>query len=295
MEENILEEIENYIERMINCLKCGVSVLERRGYGNQKINDFNSGYIQMSGIFIPLKSIDYRILYDHYEIILLKSFINLIENTLKYQKSPLISFTFRTIQEIGIMKLDVFFANEVSQDEKDRIKLFALLTDFIAMDGPEFNEQFSKLYTHENHRLSSSEQQVFNNIISTQDQVVEKRLIKKARTNLGNTFENFHKKITPHPFLTKDHLKILGSWWSHLLHGNPFLINNAFDPKASWRDEYRFYAVALISCLSATRRIVNYSKDPSLISNSNSIDSEFNLQWNKLIVSWKEIERLQKN
>lgn len=151
---DITGQIEELIARLLDFLGREVKELENRGYGNQSKIDTSAGLFRVKGVLIPRGAIEYKIIYDHYEIILLQKFILLVRKTLETKDSPLIPFTLRTIWEMGVKIVDVLFASDVATKKRQHIKLLTTLTDLASIKDPLFNKFFHKLFKNKGKKLN---------------------------------------------------------------------------------------------------------------------------------------------
>ena len=232
MEDKILEQVENFIKETIEILEKQYKLLKQRGYGTQTLDDLKKGQFRLpSGIIVPSKSIEYYILYDHYELPIVQSLIQLQQSIFNERDSPFIAFSLRTLLDIGVNCINVLFADEIKQHDKKHVKLLASLIDCVSTGDPLFRDHFIKLFETEKLNLEKKEQQLFQDILTLIKSKNNIELIEKviqARRMLSNIEKTILPKIKPLPFLDKINIRSFNSWQSHMLHGNPFLIENVF-------------------------------------------------------------------
>lgn len=64
---DVVENINNYYS-------------QKSQYQNQKLKDFKNGLVKIRNIYIPLKSISHRILFEEYELSLISTFLIFYKN-----------------------------------------------------------------------------------------------------------------------------------------------------------------------------------------------------------------------
>lgn len=291
--DNVTVAIEGLIDDLIRLLKEEHGGLEKRGYGRQNISDFfvNKLIKLPSNIVLPIDQVEYRVLYDHYESLLLQNFITLIERALEEKNSIFVTFSFRTMQEMGINLMDALFAPDLVPEDKKYIKLFAILMDFAAMPDPRHNKYFKQLFKAEGAQLLLRDKQLFENLINFRDEekkVLLDREIRKARKRFNSLLADKLQDIEPLPILRKQNVIQVRSWWSHLLHGNPFLIQDTFKPEKKWRLNFRIYAMILTSGLNAANRLALHLDDQSLSEKTRQLNNRMDNLWPKVSALWKQ-------
>lgn len=289
----IVKQVEDLINDLVSTLEYGITELSNRGWGNQRKSDTKAGLIRVHGILVPKGFIEYRIFYDHYEILLLQEFTNLARKTLENKKSPIVEFTFRTIWEMGVKLTDVLFAKDLPVESKNYIKLLATLTDLASINQAPWNNYFNKLFEKEKTKLNERHMSLFSEISkqisegSTGSPTLEENL-KKARINLSNEVEETHKMVQQLPIINLIKAKELYSWLSHTLHGNPFLIKSVLNPRLEKQSTYRLFAFLLTSCLNALTRVSDSLGNPTLTKSVKELNSKTDLIWPEFKRYWRE-------
>lgn len=268
MQDKILEKVIDFIKEIIEILQNQYKLLKQRGYGTQEFNDLKQEQFRLpSGVIVPSKSIEYYILFDHYELLVVQSLIRLQKNIFNKRDSPFIAFSLRTLLDIGINRINVLFADEITRCEKKHLKLLASLIDFVSTDDPLFKEYFIKLFEAEKSNLLQKERQLFQDILSLMksknDIELMERVI-KARRKLSDVETKILAKIEPLAILNKANTRLFRSWQSHMLHGNPFLIQNVFEAHNKERGKLKAFAILMITGLNSINRLANYLNDPKI-------------------------------
>ena len=93
----IFTDTEEIINDIINLLEFQLSLLAKQGYANQKIIDLQQGFLKRHGIYVPLKNVSHKILYEGYEHIFLMTFIELYKKLFSNWDDSFAQFALRTL------------------------------------------------------------------------------------------------------------------------------------------------------------------------------------------------------
>jgi len=283
MEKNILEQIEIYIKDIIGILEKQYALLEQQGYGKQALRDLMQRQIRLpSGIIMPLEAVEYNILYDHYDVIIVKTLILLQKNIFSHRDCPFITFSLRTLLEIGINFINILFADEITQTDKKHVKLLSTLIDFVSADKPPFREYFIKLFDAEKTKLTEEEIQIFQDILTlmkSKNDIELREKVIQARRMLSGVKNSLNANIEPLLVLDKENVRSFYSWQSHMLHGNPLLIQGVFDTQAKEINKNTIYTISITTGLNAIKRLATYLNNSNITIEVQNKNKEIDTLW----------------
>lgn len=282
------QQAEELINRCVQLLEDGYQLLkEKENISEQNYNDIIKGMFRKTDLYDSDSYMKCRILYEFYHIYFLETFIILFKNVSKAKDCYclLLPFTVRSLLEMGINLIDVLFSPSASSNDKSRVKLISLLPDLAVVDSdPNFHGAYKQLYDEENNNLGNDERNIFNEIYNdlSKGQVPSEEKIKKARECRNRIVNNIMANIKSSPVL-KNNIKMLYSWFSHLLHGNVFLVKDVFDSPDDWRN--RLYVIMLIVGGNASFRLAEYLKDSKYLEEVLKLIDDINKFLPKFIIS----------
>lgn len=283
MENNILKQIEICIVDIIAILEKQKILLEQQGYGKQALRDLKQRQIRLpSGIIMPLESIEYNILYDHYDLVIVKTLILLQKNIFKHRDCPFIAFSLRTLLEIGINFINILFVDEITQSEKKHVKLLSSLIDYVSTGVPLFRKYFIKLFAAEKSKLTREEKQIFQDILilmKSKNTTELREKIIQARRMLSRVKNSLNVNIKPLLILDKVNVNSFYSWQSHMLHGNPLLIQGVFDTLTKEINKNTIYTILIATGLNAINRLATYLNNPDITVAVQNKNKEIEVLW----------------
>lgn len=248
-----MNEIETEICLAQKCLKFIEDVanylIESKGYAIQNMNDVKQGIMRLkSGLVIPRQYLNYKILYDHYEVSLLQAYVALAKVIITYREIAITEFAFRTLQEIGITRADILFSNDVSQENKNKFRLLITVIDLLESKNRELYENGVKLFNEKKEDFTASQKKTISKLMRKSfDDELPIQIIKEARKSINDFSFGFNNQISLSPFLSgKSHLSKLFSHWSHLLHGSVFHIKSILDKSITPPQNLSDRTIALI-------------------------------------------------
>jgi uncharacterized protein (UPF0297 family) len=296
MENKILEQVETFIKETIEILEKQYKHLEQKGYGTQNLYDLTQGQIRLStGIVVPTKAIEYYIVYDHYESIIVQSFIQLLKNIFEERESSFVAFSLRTLIDVGVYRINILYANEITKQDKHHVKLLASLIDFVSTDGTLFRKYFTELFEAEKTHFNKKELKLLEDILSlikSRNNIELTEKVIQARRLLSKVEKSILLKIKPLPFLKN--IRSIYSWQSHMLHGNPILLQNVFDTKNKERGKLKVLTILMITGLNALNQLASYLSDPIITTEVQNKNKEIETLWPAFINFGIEKFRRQK-
>jgi len=284
------KDVKEFLEKTHTILNRSTDFLYNKRGAIQKLKDIQSGYMVKNGIRVPFGK--HRFLYELYDLVVLRSYSDLFNQVFNNIDNVITAFSLRPLQEIGIIKIDILFGSELSGEEKKRFSLNDQLTDFISMSQDQYRQDFLKLYEEENQYLKAPEDSFFKEIYDMYSKgrfELDFKDLKKSRNNLNTVTNNLRQKITGSPFLEdkSDRLKLLHSVWSHLLHGNPIMLEMILNNKISWRTKYWVEAMLWMTGLNVLWRLKPHIDDKDLLAEIDNLFTKRETIWNKLMEGWE--------
>lgn len=281
MDKNkILEDSERIINDIIKILNNQFNELKKSGYGEQKISDLKRGLVQKNGIYIPLSSIDHRILFDGYETSLLETYIELYDNLFKKWNESFAQFALRTLAEIGFTKTQILFDKNIDIKEKNKYKLLLWLADYASMSGenPKYKITYNKLLKEYQNLLTVRELAFYTSLINqpiSQTPLENYESLKKARSKINDLQSTLYSKTKTSTVFRKINIVALFSSFSHILHGNVLLIKDILELKRPDAQKLRIYWALLLTGINVINQIGIYLKDADMNTSIDKITKDF--------------------
>lgn len=273
----------SYIRKILSLLAKEEALLsQKRTYGLQKSQDIKSGFIKhKSGLYLPLKAVEPRILFESYENLVVKTFRGLLQTCIKNANSPLLSFTFRTIMELGFNRGNAFFASAINSDEKRKIKLLSILSDYVYINSNWSRDWFRRLYDAEKTIFTAKERTRIENIVGypniTQDGIFELRRYCAAKISSAN---DLVLKATPGA--NQDKLKSIYGSYSHMIHGNVFQIETALNQKNKPRAKVHLQLFIASAGFNFAKRVAEDLSDKTISKAVSMLEQNLIGVWNLL-------------
>jgi len=283
-------EIEEFLKDCLDVIGQAHKFISARRGSFQLKSDIDSGYIRKSGILLDAKTQIRRFTFENYDLFVLRGYIILAGNVLNNAGNPFTQFSLRVLHEIGVQKINVLFAQGISEDSRNRFKLENTLSDWLELSSQSpYREDFPYLFTEEQGRLDDHMRKLFKKADEAlrSNQKVQSSLIKNIRNDLNRNIKEYAKDIEPLPFLNKSDFATLNIAWSHLLHGNPFHIEAVFNQVDFDSMKNRTYAILCQTAINVLYRINGQVEDPSLRETMGFFLNRADLVWDKIVTDWK--------
>jgi hypothetical protein len=253
----------------------------------QSTSDLDAGYIRKNGILIGREIGIRRFVFESYDLFVLRGFLILAQGILEGLDNQFVQFTFRTLLEIGIKKVDVLFAKGVSEEHRNKFKLENTFSDWLEL--PEHYKDFLYLFSEEKDALNNNVKKFFEEADRNLrlKRTVDIKLVKSIKRQLNRNIGEYSADVEEFSFLNRSNLVFLEAAWSHLLHGNPFHIEAVLHLDAA-RLRNRTYAILLITLVNVLYRTKEYVDDRSIQAKISSLLDQADPVWNVLADDWKK-------
>lgn len=210
-----------------------VEASNKSPYKKQLLSDLRKGYAKVRGLYIPYKAISHRVLFEEYALVHFQGFIGFYKNLFSEIDSYFTEFAFRTLIEVGIEITHIIFSKDIKEEEKKRFILNILLTDFgiLASRDIKFLAYLERLLTEEEVLLEDNEKKNFIEMIKSIKDKNLKTLDKSLEIAMKYSSDAqliLYKKTKTPDFIDINKINILHSWFSHLIHGDIFLVDSIF-------------------------------------------------------------------
>lgn len=271
-------------------------ILNKSPYKKQLLSDLRKGYVKVKGLYLPYKAISHRVLFEEYPSVHSQGFISFYKNLFSEIDSYFTEFALRTLIEIGIEITNIIFSKDIKEKEKKRFILNILLTDFgiLASRDTRFLTDLERLLTEEGDLLEKGEKINFIGMIKSikeRDLKTHDKSLEIAMKNNSDTqFILFKKTKTP-DFIDRNKINILHSWFSHLIHGDIFLVDSIFkEYKNPYQHKLRIHYLLLyvgcnfLYCLQESTDVDSLKNSINqIIKDFKSIEPNIKTFWNKFI------------
>ena len=259
----IFTDTEEIINDIINLLEFQLSLLAKQGYANQKIIDLQQGFLKRHGIYVPLKNVSHKILYEGYEHIFLMTFIELYKKLFSNWDDSFAQFALRTLEEMGIQRTQILFNNQIPLKTRNKYKLIIWLADYasLSLSYPKKIDTYKKLLYEYKELLTQKEYEFYSNLITQlkgKKPLEEYTLIKEARIKIAGLQGNLKAQTKPLPFIRELNIVALFSSFSHILHGNVLLLQDVIGEKRPNSQKLRIYWGLLLTGVNVINRVEKY-------------------------------------
>lgn len=270
-----IKHMESRIEQTNSLLKSCRESLASKGYatgksfsklGNRDILERDSG------ILLPI--MPEKVLYDHYTLSILDSYIALSTTIYENRQHPLTPFTQRTLGELGITQAAIMFSPITTDRDKQRYSLLGQLITFLVLfPRPEYVSNYNKLYADEFKLLTEEEARLFTSGANYLLKSVGNTLPRDVY-NVFNDFENkLFNKTKPYkdPIFSNTNLFGIKHYSSLLLHANHIALREILIDRDVLRHELRNTYWLLLCNLYISRVVCDSLSSPSLIEEFDAI------------------------
>lgn len=287
--DHILKQLAGFYSRIQLLLEKEHGLLSKKSrYAGVKM-ERKTGLAQLnSGILVPGKAIAHRVIYEAYEAMLVETFLGLVKSIVKCKAEKFVPFSYRTVIELGTTLADVIFSKEVPDNDKVRLKVISLLTDYASVvDDPVLRRQYEGFLSDEEIStvLKPKERELFLSALSQNSR--DTKLVKRMRRKYSDLVSALRQKITPLPFGNPVSLIAIHSAYSHMLHGNLFFLQDFVKREHSWRNELWVYAMPVHAGQNLAYRVAEFLGDVSLKMEIVGIQDELKEFWPKMGAAWR--------
>ncbi|GEM_PF-3050668 len=289
--DNLFATIESQIKLGLEIISKFNEVLKSSNpYTRQRRVDYSQGLVRRdSGIFVSLKNVEHRILFESYEIHALEVSVQLTVEILKNVESSLVQFSLRTLLEISFEKIRIIFSSELTKKHKEKYKAIMLLADYGFMSN--HSTTFYNLYKEFRNEFDTKQIKILDELnIAVAKQSPRQYLIKKVRMLVNDIQDDLLKLLPPITFIKMDKLDALNSSLSHILHGNFTLILSLFIPKRAQSNLLRIYTIVYISIINILISIRSKVSGKREIAKIDELVDTYKLISAYTAMHWKEFE-----
>lgn len=288
--QRILKEADKVLRRVLKILIIQSDMLRARGLPPQRVYDLRRGQVLIKGIYVPLSSIEHRILLDGFEVNFINNFIDLYKSLYKNRKNSITQFALRTCVEMGFQRCQILFS-ALSKEEIESYKLVAMLGDygFMALGRPEHVRTFERLLAESNNLLTDKQKALFAEYIASvksNDTELHAKLTKKTRKLADSVQDALYKKTPIHPLLRINVINALFSSFSHILHGNALLLIDTFSNRRPNQLLLRVYWVLLLTGFNMVNHISEHLKDSKIKARVKRLNKTFESVTRVIQANW---------
>lgn len=292
--KKILKSADRLIKRILKLLIIQAEILHKQGLPPQRISDLQRGQVVKGGLYVPLSSIEHRIMIDGYETTFVENFISLYKSLYKSKKNNIAQFSLRTATEMGFQRCQILFSKTLSKDDIETFKLVAMLGDygFLAPGRPEHLRTFERLLLESGNHLTENQKKLFINYvesIKTGDTVLHASLTKKTRKLVDTVQYQMYKKTPILPFFKTNVIDALFSSFSHIVHGNILLLIDVFSPRRPTQLLLRVYWVLLLTGINMVNHISEHLGDPKIKRRVKRLNKSFDIVAKNVQTYWASI------
>lgn len=231
------------------------------GFAKQDNRIVQLGYMKTaSGVLLPKKYLDYKVLFQHYETELLRTYCILAEQIIRHSRIPIVEFSYRTLQEIGLTRADALLSASVSLENREKIKTLVVVIDLLTSTDSELYSFGERLLEDKKSLLTPSQLQTIEKLRRKKPDQDNTGDIKEARQIINDAFAGVKGLIERPSFITaKSNLASLNSIWSHMLHGDIFAIQSVISEETTKAESHfdRSYAIVLITSANIIFRLIS--------------------------------------
>lgn len=249
--DEFFQKLENSIEKIYSLLLEIQKGIPDKGLGDQKITDLQKGLIKKGKIYIPLTSVNHKILFNGIEEINIDLYIQLFNKLFTKPNDEFAQFALRTVLELSFERIQILFDDKISEDQKNRFKVVLLLADYAMVANKyEHKSNFIKLLQEYKNLFKPKSFDFYMDLISNLQNLspIDKNdKIVAARARLASVQGELIPKTTPSPIIREINITSFTDISSHLLHGNMLLLSNVFKKFNTSEQKLRVYWTLILS------------------------------------------------
>lgn len=283
MDTKILFHKSDLIIRRINKLLSQTSQsLHKSGLPPQQVSDLKKGIVYTGGVYLRLDSIEHRILFDGYETIFIDQYLLMYKEVYKNRNNIITQFSLRTLAEMGFIRCQLLFCNELTKEEQEKYKLLLLLSDYGAMafNNHRYRTMYIKLFEENKELLTEKQIILLNEYIESavaNDSELHIRLTRRTRKLVDSVQDELFKKTTILPLFNPTNVNAFFSSFSHILHGNVFLLLDILRKERPTQHKLRVYWVLLLTGVNVLNRISSYTGDKEMNKKILKLNKDFEI------------------
>ncbi len=283
-----------FLIELLDCLRGVSDHLSKKAEMTQLKSDIDSGLVRRGGKLVPLDSMIHRLQLECHGLFVLEGYLILARQIISDQKNPLSYFSFRTLYEIAFKKINLLFAVGVTAERREDFSRIDTLSDLTGMIDQKNRDYFIKLLKEERMLLVSTDRNLFEQVeaVILSGALVKDSLLKKIRNLVNRKLANYidiSKLDEPDLLRGKSRLDSLNINWSHMLHGNPFMIKMIFEPKFKERQIMHLNAIIWTTAVNVLFRMETHVDDPVILAKIKDLLSQADAVWTNHIVGTSPI------
>lgn len=296
-DEEFFKSADEINGQILETLKAAKKELDRLYNTHQRVSDLRAGLVYKKGLYLPLKSVEHRILIDAYEVQFLSVFIDLLTEFIKGGEDIFKEFAIRTVAEMGLKDSQILFSPELSENEKDNFTTIIMLADyaFLGFNHPSRFSEFKKLFDEQKNLLSQGQLALFietRECLDGKNDEEYKRLIKKVRKLVDSVRSDLYKKTKTPPILRAENVEAFFSAFSHLIHGNTILLTDLLSSKRPKnRNRLRVTWTALMTGINTLIHVCGFLEKNGVIIETGNLLKQFDIASKELAKYWETIEK----
>lgn len=288
-----VEEISN---RILEILKTAKKELDTLYDTHQRVSDLREGLVRKKGIYLPLRSVEHRIIIDAYEVQHLSVLIDLLSEFIKGEENIFKEFAIRTIAEMGLKDSQILFGPDLTEKEKDNFKTIIMLTDyaFISFNQSDRFSEYKKLLHEQKSLLNQKQLGLFIELrkhLEGKNYKEYKNLIKKVRKLIESVRSDLYRKTTTPKMFRTENVEAPFSAFSHLIHGNTILLSDLLSSKRPKnRNKLRITWTFLTTGLNTIYHVKSFLERKGLGLEVGKLYQDFDVASKKISKYWENIE-----
>jgi hypothetical protein len=287
--DSVFHDAKTLIKDILIILNFQYKYLHNREYKS----DWQPGIVKKNNIYLPLSSINHRILFDGYETTLLEIYIELYKRLFEKWDETFAQFALRTLEELSFEKIQILFDKNIASNKKNKYKLLIWLADYASLSVTKENEvTYLKLLNDHKQHLTDGEYTFYSSLLAQMKnlQPVDRyKLIKNARKRINPLQQDLVASTKTLPFIREINILALSSSYSHILHGNVLLLKDILQLKREHAQQLRIYWFLLLTGVNVINRIGVYLDDAKLNKEITEINSNFVIFSTYIRDHWEEI------
>jgi len=236
-------DLEKYLGELLVCVKKVSNELKsKKNSSLQYSSDLEAGMFRdhSTNTLVPFASHEHNIALEAYETYVLEeAYLALANRLFENPQERLGYFTLRILYEVGFTRIDMLFAEEVSEPRREKFKLMDTLCDMASMQEAKYHYHFLRLLADrreeiDNELLKNKLEEIESFLLEDINSKIPLRKIKKLRGEIQTELYNITKPVALPPMLEgKTNFPYLKAALSHLMHGNPTMVRVALHPSFS--------------------------------------------------------------
>lgn len=296
-EEEFFKTSSEISNRILEALKAAKTELDKLYDTHQRLSDLRAGLVYKKGLYLPLKSVEHRIMIDAYEVQLLSVFIDLLTEFARGGEDIFKEFAIRTVAEMGLKDSQILFGTDLTEKEKDNFKTIIMLADygFLGFNHSSRLSEYKKLLEEQKNLLSQRQLNLFTELeryLDCKNYEEYKKQIKKVRKLVDSVRSNLYKKTTTPGILRAENVEAFFSAFSHLIHGNTILLTELLSTKMPKnRNRLRVIWTIFMTGINTLCHVKGFLERRGVQLEIGDLYQDFDTASKKIAKYWESIEK----